>query len=106
LTKGSFSESTPLPVRDELTDSERDLIRLLGDFPAVIEASAKEFSPAQLANYCFELAKQYNKFYHEESILKAAVESIKNFRLHLSKATARIISDGMNLLGIEVPERM
>lgn len=106
LAKGSFSANTPLPVRDELTDSERDLIRLLGDYPAVIEVSAKEFSPAQLANYCFEVAKQYNKFYHEESILKAEVESLKNFRLHLSEATARIIADGMSLLGIEVPERM
>jgi arginyl-tRNA synthetase len=106
LTKGNFSENTPLPVPGELTGSERDLIRLLGDYPSVIEVSAREFSPAQLANYCFELAKQYNKFYHEESILKAEVESIKNFRLHLSEATARIISDGMNLLGIEVPERM
>ncbi|RQP19886.1 MAG: arginine--tRNA ligase [Parapedobacter sp.] len=106
LAKGSFSAHTPLPVRDELTDSERDLIRLLGDYPAVIEVSAKEFSPAQLANYCFEVAKQYNKFYHEESILKAEVESLKNFRLHLSEATARIIADGMSLLGIEVPERM
>jgi len=106
LAKGNFSEHTLLPVRDELTDSERDLIRLLGDYPAVIEVSAKEFSPAQLANYCFEVAKQYNKFYHEESILKAEVESLKNFRLHLSEATARIIADGMSLLGIEVPERM
>lgn len=106
LTKGSFSENTPLPVPDALTGSERDLIRLLGDYPAVIEASAKEFSPAQLANYCFELAKQYNKFYHEESILKAAEEAARNFRLHVSAVTARIIADGMNLLGIEVPERM
>jgi len=105
LTKGNFSETTPLPARAELTESERDLIRLLGEYPAVIAASAKEFSPAQVANYGYELAKQYNKFYHEESILKAEVE-VRNFRLHLSDATARVIADSMRLLGIEVPERM
>jgi len=106
LTKGNFSEATPLPARAELTESERDLIRLLGEYPAVIAASAKEFSPAQVANYGYELAKQYNKFYHEESILKAEVEEVRNFRLHLSDATARVIADSMRLLGIEVPERM
>jgi len=106
LTKGNFSETMPLPARAELTESERDLIRLLGEYPAVIAASAKEFSPAQVANYGYELAKQYNKFYHEESILKAEVEEVRNFRLHLSDATARVIADSMRLLGIEVPERM
>ena len=106
LTKGSFSDRIPLPTPEVLTDSERELIRLLGDYPAVIEVSANEFSPAQLANYCYELAKQYNKFYHEESILKSEVESTKHFRLHLSAATARIIADGMKLVGIDVPERM
>ncbi len=106
LTKGAYSAETPLPIPAALAESERDLIRLLGDFPSVIEASAKEFSPAQLANYCFELAKQYNKFYHEESILKAEEETTRDFRLHLSAATARIVAEGMGLLGIEVPERM
>lgn len=106
LAKGGYSENLPLTLPSSLTSSERDLIRLLGDYPATVEASAREFSPAQLANYCYEAAKQYNKFYHEESILKADDEVLKHFRLHLSAATARIISGGMKLLGIEVPERM
>ncbi|SEK96949.1 arginine--tRNA ligase [Parapedobacter koreensis] len=105
LAKGGYSQATPLAVPSVLASSERDLIQLLHNYPAVIEASAKEFSPAQLANYCYEVAKQYNKFYHEESILKAEEEA-RDFRLHLSSATARIIASGMRLVGIEVPERM
>lgn len=107
LTKGNYREissSTDLP--GALAPAERDLIQLLGNYPAVIESSAKEFSPAQLATYIYEVAKQYNKFYHEESILKAEEQSVRDFRLKLSATTARIIADGMKLLGIEVPERM
>jgi len=59
-----------------------------------------------MSNYIYEVAKLYNKFYHEETILKAEIEEVKNFRLHLSAAAAKIIAKGMNLLGIEVPERM
>lgn len=106
LAKGNVGEGLPLATPASLAPSERDLIQLLGNFPVAVEASAKEFSPAQLANYCYEVAKQYNKFYHEESILKAADEAVKTFRLHLSASTARIIAKGMNLLGIDVPERM
>lgn len=106
LTKGSYSQGLQIAGSDALSASERDLIQLLGNYPAVIEAAAKEFSPAQLANYCYEVAKQYNKFYHEETILKAEKDAVRNFRLQLSAATARIIADGMRLLGIEVPERM
>ena len=86
--------------------SERDLIQLLGNYPATIEAATREFSPAHVANYGYEVAKQYNKFYHEETILKAEDETVRSFRLHLSAATARIIANSMQLLGIEVPDRM
>ncbi|MGK6351131.1 arginine--tRNA ligase [Parapedobacter sp. DT-150] len=106
LAKGDFSARNTLVVPRTLAPSERELMQLLGNYPAIIEASANEFSPAQLANYCYEVAKQYNKFYHEESILKAEDDVSKTFRLHLSAATARIIAGGMKLLGIEVPERM
>lgn len=106
LAKGDYSTNTPQATPTALATSERDLIQLLGNFPATVEESAKTFSPAQLANYCYEVAKQYNKFYHEESILKAEDTMVKDFRLHLSAATARIIAVGMGLLGIEVPERM
>ncbi|MGV3761027.1 arginine--tRNA ligase [Parapedobacter sp.] len=106
LTKGGYRAQLAVVKPPMLSTSERDLIQLLGNYPATIGSAAREFSPAQVANYGFELAKQYNKFYHEETILKAEDERIRNFRLHLSAATARIIANSMQLLGIEVPHRM
>lgn len=90
----------------ELTILERELIVNLSKYPEVISAAAKEYSPAHIANYVFELAKLFNKFYHEESILKAEDSNVKNFRLDLAAATAAVISKGMTLLGIRVPSRM
>ena len=90
----------------ELTILERELIVNLSKYPEVISAAAKEYSPAHIANYVFELAKLFNKFYHEESILKAEDSKVKNFRLDLAAATAAVISKGMTLLGIRVPSRM
>ena len=95
-----------IKVPSTLSTFERDLIQALANYPDIIEASAKEFSPAQLANYAYDIAKLYNKFYHEETILKAEDENVKGFRLQLSASAARIISESMNLLGIQVPERM
>ncbi len=89
-----------------LTALEKDLIVNLAKYPDVIAASAKEYSPAHIANYVFELAKLFNKFYHEESILKAEDPDVRNFRLDLSAATASTINKGMKLLGIRVPDRM
>ncbi len=106
LAKGSYTGGEAALVPAVLAPSELDLIQLLGNYPTTIEASAKEFSPAQLANYIYEVAKQYNKFYHEESILKVEETAVRDFRLHLSATTARIIAKGMQLLGIDVPERM
>ncbi|MCC8426255.1 arginine--tRNA ligase [Mucilaginibacter sp. UR6-11] len=90
----------------ELAAGERDLIVVLTQFPEVINQAAIAFNPGAVANYIYEVAKAYNKFYHEHSILQAEDELIKQFRLQLSAASARVISKGMNLLGIEVPERM
>ncbi|WP_286858712.1 MULTISPECIES: arginine--tRNA ligase [Sphingobacterium] len=106
LSKAEFDANSPVSVLPSISSYERDLIQQLGAFPETIEASAQEFSPAQLANYVYEVAKLYNKFYHEESILKAEANDVKNFRLHLSAAAAKIIAKGMGLLGICVPERM
>ncbi|WP_104380844.1 arginine--tRNA ligase [Sphingobacterium sp. HMA12] len=106
LSKANFDDSSPVSVLTSISSYERDLIQQLGAFPETIEASAQEFSPAQLANYIYEVAKLYNKFYHEESILKAEATDVKNFRLHLSAAAAKVIAKGMGLLGICVPERM
>lgn len=89
-----------------ISPTERELILALSKYGQVLEAAAKEFSPAQLANYAYELAKLYNKFYHEEPILKVEEADLRHFRLSLSSVTASVIKKSMKLLGIEVPERM
>ena len=89
-----------------LFSEERDLILLLNQFPDIIEQAAKGHNPAAIANYAYEVAKAFNKFYHERSILQAGDEQTKQFRLQLSAASASVIKKGMELLGIEVPERM
>lgn len=90
----------------ELDSLERDLIITMSQYPETINQAAKDFNPAAIANYVYELAKAYNKFYHEKSILQAENEELKTFRLNLSASTAKIILNAMLLLGIEVPERM
>jgi arginyl-tRNA synthetase len=90
----------------ELAPEERDLIVTLTQFPEIITQAAIAYNPGTIANYIYELAKAYNKFYHEHSILQAEDELVKQFRLQLSVASAKVISRGMNMLGIEVPERM
>jgi arginyl-tRNA synthetase len=89
-----------------LAPEERDLILTLSQFPETITLAAAGHSPAIIANYVYELAKAFNKFYHEKSILQAENESAKQFRLQLSAASAKVIKKAMKLLGIEVPERM
>ena len=91
---------------DSLDTEERDLILILSQFPETISQAASAHSPAVIANYVYEVAKAFNKFYHEKSILQAEDETSKQFRLQLSSATARVINKAMKLLGIEVPERM
>lgn len=90
----------------QLAPEERDLIVLLNRFPDTIQEAAKGHNPGLIANYVYEVAKVYNKFYHEHSILQAEDELAKQFRLQLSAASAKVISKGMNMLGIAVPERM
>ena len=106
LLKASYETRLSDNYSQKLTDIEKELIVNLSKYPDVIAASAKEYSPAQIANYVFELAKLFNKFYHEESILKAEVAIVRDFRLDLASATSTVISKGMGLLGISVPERM
>jgi arginyl-tRNA synthetase len=89
-----------------LAPEERDLIVTLSQFPTVIQQAAAGHNPATVANYVYDVAKAYNKFYHEHSILQADDEFVKQFRLQLSAGAAKVIAKGMNLLGIEVPERM
>ena len=87
-------------------DKEIALIQRLGDYPAVVAEAGRSYSPALIANYVYELVKQYNQFYHDCSILREEDAAICSLRLALSDATARVIRSGMALLGIRVPERM
>jgi len=106
LNKGGFNADTVFMPVKTVSPVEKDLIIQLGQYPAFLTEAANAYSPAVIANYVYELAKLYNKFYHEESILKAEEEAVKQFRLQLSAAAADKISKSMHLLGIEVPERM
>ncbi|MEW6134944.1 MAG: arginine--tRNA ligase [Bacteroidota bacterium] len=89
-----------------LKPEEKEVIRLLYEFPEVIKEAAEEMNPGNVANYCYEVARAYNQFYHNLSILHEPDESRMNFRLALSKLTATVIRNGMYLLGIEVPDQM
>ncbi|MEI6048125.1 MAG: arginine--tRNA ligase [Bacteroidota bacterium] len=85
---------------------EIELIKLLRKFSETVSAAATGYSPALIANYCYDLSREYNQFYHEFSILGEDEVSVRNFRLVLSKLTSEVIFKGMWLLGIEMPERM
>ena len=87
-------------------DREIDLIQRLADFPTVVAEAGRTYSPALIANYAYELVKQYNQFYHDCSILKEEDEAVRSLRLVLSECTARTVKSAMGLLGIKVPERM
>jgi arginyl-tRNA synthetase len=85
---------------------ELELIKLLRKFSETVTTAATSYSPALIANYCYDLAKEYNQFYHDFSILGEEDETVRNFRLVLSSVTSEILNQGMWLLGIEMPERM
>jgi arginyl-tRNA synthetase len=89
-----------------VTDKERSLIRLLYEYPQVVQFAAESMSPAQIANYIYELAKEFNQFYHESPILKEEDIQIRDFRQQLSRLIGEVVKSSMGLLGIEVPERM
>ena len=90
----------------QISDTEGVLIQALASYPDVVAQAGKEFSPALIANYIYDLVKQFNSFYHDFSILKEENEDVRAFRLLLSKSVAKVVKSGMGLLGIEVPERM
>lgn len=93
-------------ARWNMNPKERMLARLVYEFPSVVENAADTYSPAVIANYVYELAKEYNQFYHDFSILKAESPDLVAARLLLSEVIGRVIEKGMYLLGIDVPERM
>ena len=97
---------TVLPDTLPLNEKEVQLIQKLNSFEAVVEQAGKDYSPSGIANYCYELTKDFNQFYHDYSILNAESGEAKTLRLALAKNVAKTIKNGMQLLGIEVPERM
>lgn len=105
LRKANVSIDAKILV-DDLNANEKECIMLMLKYPIIIEESAKAYSPALLSNYLYELAKTFNKFYHDDPILKVEDEQRLQFRLMICQTTSRIIATGMALLGIEVPERM
>ncbi len=90
----------------KLSEKEQNLIKLVFEYPNIIAEAGNNFSPAIIANYIYELAKEYNQFYHDHSILKEDNIDIQKFRLSISTKTADIIKSGAALLGMEVPEKM
>lgn len=90
----------------ELKEKEVSLIQALAAFPAVVAQAGKEYSPSLIANYTYDLVKEYNQFYHDFSILKEENADLKNMRLVLSANVAKVIKSAMSLLGIKVPEKM
>ena len=95
-----------LPTDTELNDKEIALIQHLQGFAAAVSQAGADYNPSCIANYCYELVKEYNQFYHDFSVLREEDEKKRFIRLSLSAAVSQIIKNGMGLLGIEVPERM
>jgi arginyl-tRNA synthetase len=94
-------ENTLTPNQKEIS-----VIKLLNDFPALVREAAAELSPALIANYCYDLAREFNQFYHDYSILGETDAALRDFRIRLADLTGRVIETGLWLLGIEAPERM
>jgi arginyl-tRNA synthetase len=90
----------------ELSEKEEGLIQMVADFAAIVKQAGTDYSPSIIANYVYDLVKEYNQFYHDFSILREDNEALKLFRLTLSANVAKVIRLGMGLLGMEVPDRM
>ena len=100
------ANSSLFTLHSSLSDKEVELIQKMSEYGAAVEQAGKDYSPSGIANYCYELTKVFNQFYHDFSILNEPDEQKKAVRLMLAKNVAKIIKNAMALLGIEVPERM
>ncbi len=109
LKKGEETGAGTAPAAgEEVTPNAKEIsvIRLLNDFPQLVQEAATELSPALIANYCYDLAREFNQFYHDYTILGEENAGIRAFRLRLAELTGRVLEKGLYLLGIEAPERM
>ena len=95
-----------LPAGVELSEKEENLIQMLATFPAIVKQAGDEYSPSAIANYTYDLVKEFNQFYHDFSILHEEQPDVRMFRLVLASNVAKVVKLAMGLLGIEVPERM
>ena len=95
-----------LPAGTALSTKEEEIVQHIADFPAIVRQAGTDYSPSAIANYCYDLVKEYNQFYHDFSILREEDKQKQLFRLVLSENVAKVIRLGMGLLGIEMPERM
>ena len=89
-----------------LSTKEEEIVARVAEFAAVVRQAGQDYSPSVIANYCYDLTKEYNQFYHDYSVLREENEAKRQFRLVLSANVAKVIRLGMSLLGIEMPERM
>lgn len=106
LRKAGKVSYKPLNTTLAILPKEKELLKLIHQFPAVLYEAGTAYSPALVANYIYELAKEYNQFYHDFPVLKEEDEEKKNFRLQLTAMTGKVIRNGLKLLGIEAPEKM
>ena len=105
-TEAGLSIPAVIPSGIELSTKEEGLIQMLADFTNVVKQAGTDYTPSILANYAYDLVKEYNQFYHDFSILREENEALKIFRLALSQNVGKVVKLAMGLLGIEVPERM
>ena len=105
MTKSNYKKSK-INNQLEINDKEKQLLKLLTIFPEIIKSAADNLNPALIANYTYELVKNFNSYYQTTTILKINDEELKGFRLTLSYKVASIIKSSMKLLGINVPEKM
>ena len=96
----------PGDIHTTLTEKEQNLVKLIAKLPAVVKEAGDNYSPALIGNYAYELAKEFNQFYHDYSILKEENEQVRNLRLLLAQQCSVAIQNAMGMLGIEMPERM
>jgi arginyl-tRNA synthetase len=102
----STTDNHPIALDVPVNEKEEELIQHLSEFPAIVEEAALSFSPAIIANYLYDLVKEYNQFYHDYCILREENTELRRFRLLLSDQTGKVIEIGLKLLGIEAPQRM
>ena len=108
LRKAGVSDFSKLPSNHNLSisDKERTLIQKIADFSATVKEAGVNYSPAVIANYAYDLAKEYNQFYHDYPVLKELDDDLKTLRLRISGAAARVLKSAVSLLGMEMPEKM